>query len=1100
MNSLCKMTLALAITLGLAVRSAIADSPIPVTSESVKGQWMESFTAAKALADSTHSPLVLFWASKDCKYCGYLEDAVKSNQFKTWMAAHPDFVYCFVYSDSRNGDTGVNANSGAMDFARYEPYTLREFPFICLYLSKPDGTTYKNNFTGRSGSMPATEGSLAEQFEKSIEQAFADYSPEPVPDEYSFLTSGGLCDRLEAEEATAYVDVPVRRKINNGGKQTTTLIATWPDALAVERSYSISWEPAETEKLVRVNLDRGAAAFPAGKTMTLRHIDSGDKAISTTISFVAAQGNSVVNPKWIGEDFEYGEWTFDYEAAKQKDGHVLALFSGVLWCPYCYGMENSLLASGAFSQWAKDNKVSLVLFDQSRASTPATAAGSGLARLLSYDAGASSTHGEGGAASGAGYLSRKSIAQEAAQAVVDLTTKYTAEWMTPESTAARLGNPTLLLVKNDKVIARFAPLRNNNKAVFPAIDDDKYYDPDENIARLDDLLLLAGRTDDLDSYASTTRLTLAANDEAEVTLQINDSSRAYRLTGLSSGLLAICADAGKDVALTLLQGTTELASGVNTLEYKVRGSVVNAGAIYLRVRAYSGTTAVTGGHTSFTAKITSALESTVVNEASCYKGFASATVLQEVDAPSDARVAVRKTSGVLPAGLRLVYDKTTSSIVLSGTPAKAVSATIEYQVTINNVKQDVESVRIEVADPMEYNPYLSQRVDAAIPLYANDETGEAVLAGCIAFTQMANNRLMARYTGTGKRGLLFSGSWQELDEEGTAFAAITLRTGQSIELELDPNGHVRAGIYGLDADYTTFGTAEIGGEAALGGGALDAFAGYYTVTLPVVRSSDGALSSGTGYMTLTMTAASAIKQGRVSFIGMMPDGARIGGSATMTVDPSNPGYALLPILVHRAKSTFSAVLRIQANGESLYSDEETARVVLSGPAAAFYDNGSERHYLNVYGGWYKKNTGFAQWLDMFNLPDGLSAKADISLYSAGDYGEIAVEPEAAIALGVNDRLVVSDVAGGRGMVFRASFVKATGVISGSATILFENGRRLTGVWSGVLLPGWIDCGCSAEPQTERPFASGTLYFTDRIGNRTVRRGVPIDIAVAAETP
>lgn len=86
------------------------------------------------------------------------------------------------------------------------------------------------------------------------------------------------------------------------------------------------------------------------------------------------------------------------------------------------------------------------------------------------------------------------------------------------------------------------------------------------------------------------------------------------------------------------------------------------------------------------------------------------------------------------------------------------------------------------------------------------------------------------------------------------------------------------------------------------------------------------------------------------------------------------------------------------------------------------------------------------------------------------------------------------------MVFRASFVKATGVISGSATILFENGRRLTGVWSGVLLPGWIDCGCSAEPQTERPFASGTLYFTDRIGNRTVRRGVPIDIAVAAETP
>ena len=37
--------------------------------------------------------------------------------------------------------------------------------------------------------------------------------------------------------------------------------------------------------------------------------------------------------------------------------------------------------------------------------------------------------------------------------------------------------------------------------------------------------------------------------------------------------------------------------------------------------------------------------------------------------------------------------------------------------------------------------------------------------------------------------------------------------------------------------------------------------------------------------------------------------------------------------------------------------------------------------------------------------------------------------------------------------------------------------RVTARFTGVLMPGWDECGCEAEPVFERPFASGLVTYT-----------------------
>jgi hypothetical protein len=84
------------------------------------------------------------------------------------------------------------------------------------------------------------------------------------------------------------------------------------------------------------------------------------------------------------------------------------------------------------------------------------------------------------------------------------------------------------------------------------------------------------------------------------------------------------------------------------------------------------------------------------------------------------------------------------------------------------------------------------------------------------------------------------------------------------------------------------------------------------------------------------------------------------------------------------------------------------------------------------------------------------------------------------------------------------FNRSTGVVYGTTLIEFDNGETVTALFKGVVLPGWGAASCStcSEGTTQRPFVSGSCFFSDVLRytdraerNRTlsVKRSCPFSI-------
>ena len=63
-----------------------------------------------------------------------------------------------------------------------------------------------------------------------------------------------------------------------------------------------------------------------------------------------------------------------------------------------------------------------------------------------------------------------------------------------------------------------------------------------------------------------------------------------------------------------------------------------------------------------------------------------------------------------------------------------------------------------------------------------------------------------------------------------------------------------------------------------------------------------------------------------------------------------------------------------------------------------------------------------------------------------------------------------------------TFSPQTGVITGTAKTVIDR-RTVTASFKGVILPGWLDCGCGDELPV-RPFAAGTFYYSNRVNGFT----------------
>lgn len=591
----------------------------PSTGKVVPGEWNRNFNEARALADSEHIPLIVFYGGMSCGVCELLQRALEADDVKARLSARKMLM---VF-------TTDNTRGSASSFATPKPSSKQKpnpdapvdekgefdwgFPYIAVYWNR-DGTVpekFSANyrcFRGKDGYMLVKGGSLADQFMGSVDCVAGEY-PYSGGD---FVLPNTDATRLEVEEgysAGLMVRVPLQR---------TATVESRNGLVFNGVTKEIVWAAGETRKLVEVLLPDG---LPAGTVLPMQLLaSSGSVHAESSVAIVAPQPNSLRNPRWIGEEFSPGEWTMDFDKALAQArsavyGNVLVLHTGVLWCPHCQGLERDVFGTDTFRNWAVAKGVALVELDNphrvgsSQAEDLACRTATGAPpTLLRYDAGSNSFLSR--LESGASYLTRKGIA------VGDAVTPGTAEYVLQRNRnlgyewgegtqcapdAGRCGYPTVLLLDADGSIAgRLNRLEGDSCA----------YDLTENMHRLDALLRLSGGAGESANYPRTTTRTLSPGAGAEtVDFQINDRVEYFALRGLPSGRVSFAANgapAGNPVTLSVVRYEngvqTVLAAGQGTVSCAVAGEV----NLFLKAEAYSESRAY-GDDPGFSATITSSL-------------------------------------------------------------------------------------------------------------------------------------------------------------------------------------------------------------------------------------------------------------------------------------------------------------------------------------------------------------------------------------------------------------------------------------------------------------------------------------------------------------
>ena len=1020
--------------------------PIETISYADKGVWMDNFALATNLAFKTRTPMVLFWANLHCEYCEALEAEINSAEFKAWQAAHPDYVYNFVFAVDGN-DLEPNAGSGARDFARSANGTikpLKQYPFVCLYWPKADGTVAVQSYVGRAGQMDkashAAGKSLGEEFEACIEAFFAGYTPEQSIPEY---TGGDLAftaeydnARLEAEVGfTDHVDVPlVRDDFTVGYVGTNTIKAVYGGATILDETFIWAEDQAATTIAVPIPPD----AVAGGEVAVTLYDDVGKTRGKVNIYVVEERENSPKNPYFVGEktaaELQYGEWTMDLDVALAKyranaDSKLLVLVGGCLWCPDCVMGDAHLLDRAEFKEWAVSHKVVLASIDIPNLPNTTTSP-SLLTRIVSR-VGDSYISGRGTLPpdetqryqSGAGYLSRHMVSDAAAQELFEnnrlLVGRNTLDggWNSPDRpNQNRTGVPVFFTLRRD---GRLSGRLETFSMVAPAEYKQAY------LNRLDEMLANADDETGVDDAANlswqTTKDKFSGEGISGATLSAVDLIDTYELPAVKSGaaeqtIMVGGVDAGTTVTVGLLQvidgvaETIATATGLLSDGVTVRGDVGTGARYFVQI---------TGA-----AKGTLAIDSPAANTAVAY--------------------------------------------ALSGT-------------------------RVVVENPYS-NSWTTKTITSAIPLYGplyGKGGTDTVLRGTLIVNLKKTQAVSAKYYNGRSSPAVFSGKWSNGSMSASGTVDLTLeKKGYVLEMSLRADGTLSATV-GNDKEVLS------SGECTLAETYQD-FAGYYTVLLPTLNAGDSpATPGGDSFMTLKMVSPSAKKNGKFNYSVYLADGMRLSGSAYVTW--ADADFGVIPVLHVSGLYTVAVAVKVRKDAE--HAPSSRAVVAMDGVKSYISCSKSAQSFdlqVGAYGSYYDGSRSLSEQSGV----DSLTWVADSSkIVDSQAYGGLEAVAGDGSRLSVAAASIVPTKRT-NGFTFR--FNRSTGIFTGRMNLTFEKKQRLSANFNGVVLPGWFtDCDCSDDddrliPFMSLPFGRGYAAFPDKVGRNTVKRGFPVGMDVWSE--
>lgn len=455
-----------------------------------------------------------------------------------------------------------------------------------------------------------------------------------------------------------------------------------------------------------------------------------------------------------------------------------------------------------------------------------------------------------------------------------------------------------------------------------------------------------------------------------------------------------------------------------------------------------------------------------------------------------------KRSGKLPSGMKLAYDKATRRVTLSGTPTKAgeytFSATLTERRASGAATGPATTFTVVVRDPSSAesmdgfgvaNPNYGKALSCVVPVIDVDSCR---LAGTIKLAMSSRNRVTAAFTGWFGEKASFSGAVSDYDSETGTFSARLAKGGKACEIEVDAGGYLKM-RYGDDGDEGW--RMESPKVLVAAGTDLSHFAGRYTVTFPRASEGPEAVAAGTAYVTLSITAKGAAK-----YAGMTPDGTRIAGSVKVLTDGE---VALVPMFRSAKTDTFAALLAVLPDAAAEYAEGNPAIVLAADSTVPCWSSKkglTAEFEMNAYGGYYAKG------LDLEGICEALYATstftADFGLDALDWTGSATPVEEVPTADVKVSKATLA--AQGDGVTIRLA--ASTGEVTGKATLTLANGKALKANFRGAVLLGYEDCNCGDEPTVpeNRPFVSGTCWFTDTVNGVRVTRSIPLDLNVKAD--
>ena len=542
------------------------------------GPGEDAFQKAKTLAEEEGVPLVVVWSHESCHFCDrFIADlnANKSN-VASWLGVNRA-VFTFFKATGYNGPhtsnyaaagPGYTEPTACLDAWTFVTGTCRAqpvWPLIGFYYRQPDG---KAIVWGHANREEKDFAYLCDEYAKWIEKyRIGLYCGG------QFTDVGSEFNRYEAEATTTNVLVKlVRDEVSAADAWSNELIATWPDETGETVTTRVDWVMGQTSTNVAVRLRRAEKPFPVGEAISLVLYDAerGGAPVATNFIHCVELENAAANPKWIGEEFEFGEWTMDLDAAKAKvaaaEGEAFTVVSlqGSKWCPDCANVDRNFLdltnAAGgnAFCDWAKARQVALVTVDIPNFNGPNVtdyaspslldrrAFSSTLARAKEWpQSGADASLTNAMARSGLGYLSRKSVDETTAASYFrrnhDLAVKSTDQggFHRPEDTNAnRTGVPIFVLLRKDgSVAARLTRMAS----VSPTESDRANFA--NYVKRFEEMLAIAdaGEHGDSSEIENNSPLSTSIDVAADGGVVSNelcnaDFQDAFRLVGANGGV------------------------------------------------------------------------------------------------------------------------------------------------------------------------------------------------------------------------------------------------------------------------------------------------------------------------------------------------------------------------------------------------------------------------------------------------------------------------------------------------------------------------------------------------------------------------------------